>query len=73
MAPRAGDATRVAGNAGGGLTLMRRYADASMDVAGACLVDVASECRTGRILTLDGEVPIFRGGPHRPFELLVGT
>lgn len=52
---------------------MRRNADAPMDVPGACLVDVASQCRTGRILTLDGEVPTFRGAPHRPFELLVET
>jgi hypothetical protein len=52
---------------------MRRNADAPMDVAGACLVHVAWESWTGRILTLDGEVPIFRGAPHRPFELLVET
>jgi hypothetical protein len=36
-------AYRLAGNAGGVVKLMRRYADVPMDFAGAGLVDMASD------------------------------
>jgi predicted nucleic acid-binding protein len=62
---------RLAGKANGVLGLMRKYADAPMDFADACLVDMASEYRTGRILTLDADFRTYRWGRTRPFELLV--
>ena len=62
---------RLTGNAGGVLKLMRKYADAPMDFADACLVDMASDYRTGRILTLDSDFRIYRWGRNRPFELLL--
>lgn len=62
---------RLAGNAGGVRKLMRKYADAPMDFADACLVDMASDYRTGRILTLDSDFRIYRWGRNRPFELLL--
>jgi len=62
---------RLTGNAGGVLKLMRKYADAPMDFADACLVDMASDYQTGRILTLDADFGIYRWGRNRPFELLL--
>lgn len=62
---------RLTGNAGGVRKLMRKYADAPMDFADACLVDMASDYRTGRILTLDSDFRIYRWGRNRPFELLL--
>lgn len=62
---------RLTGNAGGVLKLMRKYADAPMDFADACLVDMASDYRTGRILTLDADFRTYRWGRNRPFELLL--
>ena len=62
---------RLTGNAGGVLKLMRKYADVPMDFADGCLVDMASDYRTGRILTLDADFHIYRWGRNRPFELLL--
>lgn len=62
---------RLAGNASGVLRLMRKYADTPMDFADACLVDMASDYRTGRILTLDADFGMYRWGRTRPFELLI--
>jgi predicted nucleic acid-binding protein len=42
-----------------------------MDLADACLVDLATEMGTGRILTLDSDFKIYRWGRNRPFELLL--
>jgi predicted nucleic acid-binding protein len=42
-----------------------------MDFADACLVDMASELRCGRVLTLDADFRIYRWGRNRPFELLL--
>jgi predicted nucleic acid-binding protein len=62
---------RLTGNADGVLKLMRKYADAAMDFADACLVDMASDYQTGRILTLDADFRIYRWGRNRPFQLLL--
>ncbi len=62
---------RLTGNAGGVLKLMRKYADVPMDFADACLVDMASDYRTGRILTLDADFGVYRWGRNRPFDLLL--
>ena len=51
--------------------LMTKYADVPMDLADACLVDLATQLGTGRILTLDGDFTIYRWGRNRPFELLI--
>lgn len=59
---RAGKAVRA---------LMRRYANVPMAFADACLVQLADEMDTGRILTLDDDFSIYRWGRSRPFELLL--
>jgi predicted nucleic acid-binding protein len=51
--------------------LMKKYADVPMDLADACLVDLASRAQTGRILTLDSDFNVYRWGKNRPFEFLL--
>jgi uncharacterized protein len=51
--------------------LMARYASVPMDLADACLVDLATIHNTGRILTLDADFRIYRWARNRPFELLI--
>jgi predicted nucleic acid-binding protein len=51
--------------------LMLKYADVPMDLADACLVDLATKLRCGRILTLDHDFHVYRWGRNRSFELLV--
>ena len=62
---------RLAGNAARVRKLMKKYADLPMDFADACLVDLATQLDTGRILTLDGDFQLYRWGRNRPFELLL--
>jgi hypothetical protein len=42
-----------------------------MSLADACLVDLATQTGSGRILTLDADFGIHRWGRNRPFELLL--
>jgi predicted nucleic acid-binding protein len=51
--------------------LMEKYADVPMDLADACLVDLADKLQTGRILTLDSDFTIYRWARNRPFEILM--
>lgn len=51
--------------------LLKKYADVPMDLADACLVDLATQTGTGRILTVDGDFKIYRWGRKRAFELLI--
>jgi len=51
--------------------LLKKYADLPMDFADACLVDMATELRSQRILTLDRDFHVYRWGRNRPFELLL--
>ena len=52
-------------------TLLKKYADVPMDLADACLVDLATQIGTGQILTLDGDFKIYRWGRNRAFKLLI--
>lgn len=52
-------------------TLMKRYAKLPMDLADGCLVAMADELGTGRILTLDSDFKVYRWGRSRTFELLI--
>jgi uncharacterized protein len=51
--------------------LLKKYADVPMALADACLVDLATQMGSGRILTLDGDFRIYRWGKNRPFDLLL--
>lgn len=51
--------------------LLKKYCDVPMDLADACLVDLAGRLETGRILTLDRDFEIYRWRVRRKFELLI--
>lgn len=51
---------------------LRKYADQEVDFADACLVSLAGELGSGKILTLDSDFRHYRWGANRPFELLLG-
>ena len=51
--------------------LMRRYASVPMDFADACLVQMADELDTGRVLTLDHDFAVYRWRRSRVFDLLL--
>ena len=54
-------------------TLMRRYVSVPMDLADACLVHMADELNTGRILTLDDDFAIYRWRRSRVFDRLLAA
>jgi predicted nucleic acid-binding protein len=51
--------------------LLRKHRDVPMDLADACLVNLADRLETGRILTLDRDFEVYRWRARRRFELLV--
>jgi uncharacterized protein len=62
---------RVVGRTSALKRLLKKYAEVPMDLADACLVDMAHEYRTGRILTLDRDFHIYRWEKNRPFDFVV--
>lgn len=62
---------RLTGKARAISDLMTKYASVPMDFADACLVLMAKEHRTGRIVTLDGDFKVYRWSGNRPFQLLM--
>ena len=51
--------------------LLKKYRNVPMDLADACLVDLADRLQTGRILTLDADFEIYRWRVRRRFDLLI--
>lgn len=51
--------------------LLKKYHDVPMDLADGCLVDLADQLGTGRILTLDADFEFYRWRSRRKFELLI--
>ncbi len=62
---------RITGRAAILSRLLKKYANVPMDLADACLVDLAGELSTGRIWTLDDDFRIYRWGRNRSFELVL--
>jgi predicted nucleic acid-binding protein len=62
---------RLADNVASVSKLMKKYADVPMDLADACIVDMATRCKTGQILTLDRDFRVYRWAKNRPFEILL--
>jgi uncharacterized protein len=62
---------RLAERASAVRRLRKKYARVPMDLADACLVDLADQMGTGEILTLDSDFHIYRWGRNRPFQVLV--
>ena len=51
--------------------LLKKYRDVPIDLADACLVDLADQVATAQILTLDRDFEIYRWRSRRKFELLI--
>lgn len=51
-------------------SLLKRYKTVPMDLADACLVVLADQLSTGRILTLDRDFEVYRWRRNHRFELL---
>jgi len=51
--------------------LLRKYRDVPIDLADACLVELANAVDSGRILTLDRDFEIYRWRSRRRFDLLI--
>ena len=51
--------------------IFRKYRDRRVDLADACLIDLASELQTADILTLDRDFEVYRWGSNKAFRLLV--
>lgn len=62
---------RLEDQAGTVRKLLRKYREVPIDLADACLVDLADRFGTGRILTLDGDFGVYRWRSRRRFESLV--
>lgn len=62
---------RLSDNPSAVLALLEKYSDVPMDLADACLVAMASEYRTGAILTLNRDFLIYRWGGKRAFNPLI--
>lgn len=62
---------RLADQAVGVERLLKKYRDVPMDLADACLVDLADRLGSGQILTLDRDFEIYRWRSRRKFDLLV--
>lgn len=48
--------------------ILKKYRDQDIDLADACLIHLASELRTGGILTLDKDFRVYRWGGNRTFS-----
>ena len=62
---------RLADRADAVARLMSKYSSVPMSLADACLVDLAGEMQSGRILTLDADFHVYRWGRNQAFELLL--
>ena len=62
---------RLADQAGGVEKLLKKYRNMPMDLADACLVDLADRIDSGRILTRDGDFSVYRWRARRQFQLLI--
>ena len=51
--------------------ILKKYQDREIDLADACLIQLADEYDTGDILTLDGDFRVYRWGKNRPFSILL--
>jgi uncharacterized protein len=52
-------------------TIVKKYTNVPMDFADACLVYLAGEFSTARILTLDSDFLVYRWGKNKTFENLI--
>jgi uncharacterized protein len=53
--------------------LLKKYRDRDVDLADACLIEMANQYATGDILSLDGDFRIYRWGKNKPFHIMPET
>ena len=51
--------------------LLQKYRELPIDVADACLIQLANESGSDEILTLDRDFEVYRRGRNKPFRLLI--
>lgn len=51
--------------------IARQYRDRNIDLADACLIQLANELETGDILTLDRDFHVYRWGANHAFHSLI--
>ena len=51
--------------------VLRKYRGQEVDLAGACLIHLANQLRTGDILTLDRDFQVYRWSGNKRFNLLI--
>lgn len=51
--------------------ILRKYQDQEIDLADACLMQLATALGIGEILTLDGDFEQYRWGRNNKFEMLI--
>jgi predicted nucleic acid-binding protein len=51
--------------------IFRKYRDREVDLADVCLIHLATELKTGAILTLDSDFRAYRWGNNRAFDALI--
>jgi predicted nucleic acid-binding protein len=51
--------------------ILRKYRNQKADLADECLIHLASELRSGEILTLDRDFAVYRWGANRRFRSLL--
>jgi len=51
--------------------ILRKYKDRDVDLADACLIHLATEFKTGEILTLDSDFRVYRWGANKIFRSLI--
>lgn len=58
-------------DAAGVRQILRKYRDRKIDLADACLIQMANVFETPDILTLDSDFAVYRWNKNRPFRLLL--
>ncbi len=53
------------------IVLLKKYQNVPMDLADACLVQLANKYKTAEILTLDSDFDIYRWGNNKKFNCLL--
>ena len=51
--------------------ILLKYRDREIDLADACLIHLATELKTGDILTLDRDFDVYRWGAKKPFRRMI--
>lgn len=62
---------RLSASSAGVRRVLKRYARVPIDLADACLVELADELDTPKVFTLDSDFRVYRWRKNRAFELVL--